>query len=989
MSLLSEITSNVVSGVSVEVPTMTITSVSSAKNFAVPDIITTKLKLGEHDLQQNGTLLSLPGSTFNGNLNITGAFSVDQGGLDVSLYLPDAGQFLHVLNFSDGLLKSVGVDTGFQFQINTTLTSPGSSLNNQFKLPLVDPVNPLNPRSFYRCAVFWGDGTVSSITQWNVGTTHTYATPGVKNITILGQCYGWEFNNQGDKLKFLNVTNWGQLFRLGPFTVGHFYGCSNMVVTAPDSLNLGLPTDPFRTRNTEYTFGDCSSLTTISILNTANLTQTDHMFDGCTQLNDDFSDWNVQNVLIMSDMFRGCTAFKQDLSAWQPYACLDMTNMFFGVNLNTPGNQNNFDNLLVSWGNNPRLANLQRNVPFSGGNSQYSYVPTVLEARGNLQNKGWLLTDGGPVLASNNFFQFRVRTNNPGITASNTFRMPLRSDGTYNFTINWGDGSTQTITSHLTNTHVYAVAGDYTITITGTCIGWNFSEIIIFGAPTTDARKMLQVFHWGLTFHVGANVGGYFAGCRNMTITAPVPPYWPGLTNWSFMFHANIVLQITNFYLWNVSAVTNMESFLHFAYNSSFSPNEVFNGWNVSNVTNMKNMLRSLSYFNYPLDKWDVSNVTTMEGMFYETQRFSQDISAWDVSNVTNMSYMFYNTYYNVSLNAWDVSSVTNMSYMFSNTNNFNQPLNNWNTSSVTNMSYMFLFANAFNQNINSWNVSNVTNMQSMFQNAQSFNQPLSNWNVSNVTNMSGMFSVALNFNHNINNWNVSNVLNMVSMFQSAVSFNSPIGNWNVGNVTNMAFMFSDAREFNQDIGNWNTTNVLDMQVMFANANKFNNGENPVMNWNVSNVTNMFQMFYQAFKFNRNLSNWVTSSVTNMNIMFCSYSGSNYVMEFNNGDTPGLVPGTKPLTWNTANVTNMAEMFRGCRQFNQSLSSWNTNKVTDLTRMFQGFSDAPSEKHLFNNGYGPSDNSHPMGWTFNVAPTSTDYRRFCNLTNGNKPASLP
>lgn len=63
--------------------------------------------------------------------------------------------------------------------------------------------------------------------------------------------------------------------------------------------------------------------------------------------------------------------------------------------------------------------------------------------------------------------------------------------------------------------------------------------------------------------------------------------------------------------------------------------------------------------------------------------------------------------------------------------------------------------------------------------------------------------------------------------------------------------------------------------------------------------------------------------------------------------------------------------------FNQSLSSWNTNNVADLNRMFRGFSSSPNGTHLFNNGYGPGDNAHPMGWTFNSPPISTEYRLYC------------
>ena len=44
--------------------------------------------------------------------------------------------------------------------------------------------------------------------------------------------------------------------------------------------------------------------------------------------------------------------------------------------------------------------------------------------------------------------------------------------------------------------------------------------------------------------------------------------------------------------------------------------------------------------------------------------------------------------------------------------------------------------------------------------------------------------------------------------------------------------------------------------------------------------------------------------------------------------------------------------------------------------------------HLFNNGQNSGGTTAPMGWSFNVTPTSTNYRTNSNLTSSNKPSSL-
>jgi len=102
------------------------------------------------------------------------------------------------------------------------------------------------------------------------------------------------------------------------------------------------------------------------------------------------------------------------------------------------------------------------------------------------------------------------------------------------------------------------------------------------------------------------------------------------------------------------------------------------------------------------------------------------------------------------------------------------------------------------------------------------------------------------------------------------------------------------------------------------------------------------------------------------------------------------LPGTSPLLWNTANVTNMASTFQYCPFFNQSLTTsgniWNTNNVTSLNTIFNG--NGTNAQSLFNNGQLITGTTAPMGWTFNVVPSATNYRMNCRLTNANKPVSL-
>jgi hypothetical protein len=60
---------------------------------------------------------------------------------------------------------------------------------------------------------------------------------------------------------------------------------------------------------------------------------------------------------------------------------------------------------------------------------------------------------------------------------SGSITLPLYDGGIYNFVVEWGDGLSDTITAfdQAEVLHSYAEDGEYTVTITGQCEGFNFS----------------------------------------------------------------------------------------------------------------------------------------------------------------------------------------------------------------------------------------------------------------------------------------------------------------------------------------------------------------------------------------------------------------------------------------------------------------------------------------------------------------------------------
>lgn len=267
-----------------------------------------------------------------------------------------------------------------------------------------------------------------------------------------------------------------------------------------------------------------------------------------------------------------------------------------------------------------------------------------------------------------------------GSSNSNQIKLPLDPSGTYNFTINWGDGTSNTITSFDQDetTHTYATEGEYEISIRGTVKGFRFNN---FG----DKLKILEISQWG-SLNLG-NAGGYFYGTKNLNITAADILDLTGTTDMSYAFAESGIATVPSMNIWDMSAVTNMK----YMFYADYSFNQLIGNWDVSNVTNMYGMLGAATSFNQPIGEWKVDNVTDMTYMFFSDIAFNQPIDKWNVSKVTSMYGMF-NTArkFNQPIGIWKVDNVSDMGYMFYGATAFNRPLGDWNVSKVNNMELMF-----------------------------------------------------------------------------------------------------------------------------------------------------------------------------------------------------------------------------------------------------------------------------------------------------------
>ena len=331
------------------------------------------------------------------------------------------------------------------------------------------------------------------------------------------------------------------------------------------------------------------------------------------------------------------------------------------------------------------------------------------------------------------------------------------------YTVDWGDGSQETVTGNVS--HQYSDAGTYTVSISG-----DFTRISL-GDDYSNAQKLQSIQQWG-DIQWGS-MNNAFAGASNMVYNATDVPILSGVTDMSNMF------------IWASSFDGDISS------------------WDVSGVTDMSGMFLRASSFNSDLNSWDVSGAINMRSMFENAASFNSDLNSWDVSGVTDMSYIFSLTNaFDGDISSWDVSGVTNMNGLFWGAAAFDGDISSWDVSGVTEMDDMFHNNDAFDGDISSWDVSGVATMGGMFSNS-TFDGDISSWDVSGVTHMSGMFQHADAFNGDISSWDVSGVTNMQFMFYDADAFNGDISSWDVSGVTNMRDMLSDADAFDQNLGKW------------------------------------------------------------------------------------------------------------------------------------------------------------------------------------------
>jgi hypothetical protein len=218
----------------------------------------------------------------------------------------------------------------------------------------------------YNFTIDWGDGSPPQIITTDTSPTHSYPSVNPYSIQITENVQGGfpaiHFNNGGDRLKLMSISNWGDVS--WSTMENAFYGCWNLHILASDTPRTGNVTD------FSSAWRECTYMPSFPAIDTANGTNFSNTWSGCTGL----SSFPTLNMGKMTDG----------------------TNCFGGVTLSPTS----YSSLLIALATQNTAAN---NVTFSGGNSKFNSNAIASRAILTTPLRNWTITDGGiapPVISS-------------------------------------------------------------------------------------------------------------------------------------------------------------------------------------------------------------------------------------------------------------------------------------------------------------------------------------------------------------------------------------------------------------------------------------------------------------------------------------------------------------------------------------------------------------------------------------------------------------
>jgi surface protein len=792
-----------------------------------------------------------------------------------------------------------GPTPGAPFQMVVRTTAPSES----FTIPCQNV-------GTFNATVDWGDGSpTSAITSWNdADLAHTYATAGDYTISITGDFPNIYFNNTGDKLKVISVT---QLGEVGWQTLANsFTGCNNLASFASGTTNTSAVTSM-----REMFFG-CAKLTSANVgsLNTASVTDMVRMFGTCQLLSSiDVSGFNTASVINMSSMFTGCTALTSlDLSGFDTSSVTNMSAMFSSSSNLTSINLSSFDTSSVTT----------MEALFTGCTDLASLDLSNFDTSAVL-NMFQMFT-GCSSLTTLDLSNFDTAA------VTNMSQMFFNCSGLTSLDVSSFD------TAAVTNMSVMFFG----------CAGLTDVRVDLFDITGLNSTGDLNSFMGGVTLDTARYDATLIAWDAQAVLSNLSPDfgsskYTPGgaaeaartnlITSDSWTISDGGPVQVP--FEMVVRTTTPSESFTipcrnNGVFNATVdwgdgSPTSAITAWNDADLAHTYATAGDYTisitgdfpniYFNNSGDRLKVREVTQLGtvgwvflgGAFYGCSNMTSFTAGnTDTSAVTSLGNFMRGCtgLTSVDLSSFDTSSCTTLSFAFENCSSLTSlDLSSFDTSSVTDLSYAFRGCSTLaSLDLTGFNTAAVNNMANMFQNCSGLTSlDLSSFNTAAVNNMANMFNNCSGLTSlDLSSFNTAAVTSMSALFANCTSLTSvDVSSFNTALVENMDNLFFTCPSLTSlDLSSFNTSSVQSFINAFYNCSGLTSLD--VTNFDTSSTTTMRGMFNGARNIvSHDLSNFDTSSVTDMNGMF----------RFCNGTTSINTTG-----WDTSSVNDMTSMFQGC-----------------------------------------------------------------------------
>ncbi|MCB9168868.1 MAG: BspA family leucine-rich repeat surface protein [Flavobacteriales bacterium] len=531
-------------------------------------------------------------------------------------------------------------------------------------------------------------------------------------------------------------------------------------------------------------------------------------------------------------------------------------------------------------------------------------------------------------------------------TANESITIPTTGGG-YNYTVNWGDGTT--LSGYTGDaTHVYTTAGMHEVRVSGAFPRIYFNN-------TGDRTKIKHVVQWGTGSWT--SMANAFKGCTALHLDATDAPDLSACTDLSGIFYNCIVM------------------------------NAPVNNWDVHTITNMADAFSANLVFNQPLTNWDVSHVTDMSNMFYTCYAFNQDLSGWNVSQVTDMAQMFRANYaLDKDFGGWDIGQVTDMTNMFTGCNsmstaNYDSTLIGWarlDPGETTIHNGVTLGANVLqycagaaahlvltdtynwaitdagpggcaptDEFVTTWQTTTANESITIPTTGSGYNYYV-DWGDGSTTTHSdadastdathtyvtaGSHTVRIGgafpriyFNDtgdrtkilDVVQWGTNPWTSMEDAFQGCSNLQiSATDAPDLSACTSLEGMLRSCTAFNSPINNWDVSTITLTRRMFENATQFNQ---PLDLWDMGQVGNSLAMFKNAIAFNQDIGGWDMGQDTIMGFMFQDADAFDQ-------DISG---------WDVDQVTGFAGMFQNAIAFDQDLGNWDISGATSMSNMLLG-----------------------------------------------------